>query len=59
MPFLSPDIRDRGKQGLRVGMAALLIDGLPPVAEMLDDPQVMGDKQVGQVKFLFDILHHV
>ena len=29
------------------------------VAEMLDDPQIMGDKEVGQLVLFFDVLHQI
>ena len=54
-------------------MAALFVDGLfgadlyhvakihdhDPVAEMLDDPQVVGDEHIGQVVLLLDVLHQI
>ena len=73
MALLIPHIRNRGKEGFRVGMAPFLIDRFPgpqlhdvpqvhnhdAVAEMLDNPQIVGNEHVRQVEFLLDVLHQV
>ena len=73
MSLLFAHIRNRGKKGFCIGMAPFLIDRFPgaklhnvsqihyhdAVAEMLDNPQIMGNEHIRQVEFLFDVLHQV